>query len=91
VAVIILSSFLPELRISRSSFDRRLENKALVTVVNSVVGSVRSGDQILRIENPFLTPDEIIGCNRVHVVNQQPAVDVVARNAKVASAVSKYD
>jgi hypothetical protein len=59
--------------------------------MDGVVSSVRGGDQVLRIEHPLLASFEIFWQHGIHVVNQQPAVNIVAWNPKITSAVPEHD
>lgn len=81
----------PQPRVSGLPIDVRSENKARITVVNRIVRSVGSGDQVLRIENPQLTVFEILRGNRIHVMHHELSMDLVTGNTEIASLVSEHD
>ena len=59
--------------------------------MNSVVRPFGSGDQKLRIEDPFLTIFDVLGSERVNMVNQQLNFDLVTWDAQIAAVVAQDD
>src|SRR3954452_5004812 len=88
---LLLPIWSPRRRVSRSAFDRSTRNKADVAIVNRVVRPMRGGNQELGVKNPRFASDQIIGGNRVHVMNQQLSIDLVTRYAEITCLASEYD
>lgn len=59
--------------------------------MNTVVRSVRDGDQELGIEYSCVSVFDITNRHRIHVMDVNPVVDIVTLHAKVASIVSNND
>src|SRR5699024_9789218 len=55
-----------------------LRKKVLVTVMYSVMGSLRRRNKKLWIEQRIEVVQNIVFCNRIHVVNKDLAVNIVA-------------
>jgi hypothetical protein len=72
--------FLPyqESGIARTTRNERLSQQRFVSVVNGVVRSVRNRDQELGIEGVFGFVPQIIDGQRVHVVNDDALMEIMA-------------
>lgn len=75
---------LPEFRVARSPLGKG-GNSVLVSVVNCVVCVVTDGDQILRIKNIQVSALDVIRCNRVHVMYEDPIIDFEALDTQITT------
>jgi hypothetical protein len=76
---------LPEPGVARFALYGTPRKQGYVPIVDRVVGSFAGCDEELRVNGPFFTVLEVGHSQRVHVVDQQAAVDVIARYAEITT------
>lgn len=57
--------------------------------MNGIVGIVASRDKVFRIEQNIAAVDNVLRGDRVHVVNQNPAVNIETFHAEIAAVVTE--
>lgn len=55
------------------------------------MGAMTCGDQVLRIEDPPVSVLDVLGRHRVHVVNQEISMKIMANNPKIATMITNDD
>lgn len=69
----------------------RSRKQSLVAVVNSVVGSVCDGDQVVGIEEAVIAIFELLEGDRIQVMNVETLMDLIAINTQIACVVANDD
>ena len=81
--------FIPQTRIIRSALCRHGYQQALVAVMNGVVRIVAGGDKVFGVEQNIDTVGDVLCGDGIHVVNENPAVNIEAFRAEVAAVVAE--
>lgn len=84
-------SFLPQTRIIRSAFCRHGNQQTLIAVMNSIVGIVTGRDKVFGIEQNIGTVGDVLCGDGIHVVNENPVVNIEAFRAEVTAVVAEDD
>ena len=79
----------PQTRIIRSALDRHRNQQTLIAVMNGVVGIVAGGDKVFRVEQNVSTVGDVLCGDGVHMVNENPAVNIETFRAEVAAVVAE--
>lgn len=82
---------LPQTRIVRSAFDRHRNQQTLIAVMNGVVRIVASRDKVFGVEQNIGTVGDVLCGDGIHVVNENPAVNIETFCAEVAAVVAEDD
>lgn len=70
------------------SFDKRLTKKVSITVVDRIVCIMRRADEKLRVKDVFLAMLDVIRRHRIHMMDDDPIIDLITRNPEVQTLVS---
>lgn len=70
------------------SLNERLPQERVVAVMDGIVGVVRRGDQELGIEYVIVAVNDVVGRHRVHVMDDDLVIDLIAFDAEVHTEIS---
>ena len=59
--------------------------------MNGVVGIVTGGDKVFGVEQNIAAVGDVFRCDRIHVMNKNPAVNIETFRAEVAAIVTNDD
>lgn len=78
---------LPQTSIICSAFCRHGNQQTLIAVVNGVVGIVTGRDKVFGVEKDISAVGDVLCGYWIHVVNENPAVNIEAFRAEVTAVV----